>query len=856
MSEGKIQGPGQAEATVGEDETAAALGSRAVAAGKLAIGGGVQGDVHFHEAQQAPPPVAVPPRVSPTRLPRTTDQLFGRETELADLGKAWADPRTHVLSLVAWGGVGKTSLVAQWAADLAARDYDGADYFDWSFYSQGTQEAGAASGEPFLAAALRFFGGEEGENLAAGSQSAEQKGTRLAEFLAQRRTLLILDGLEPLQNPPSSLPAGQIKDLGVRTLLKSLAQRNRGLCVVTTRESVSDLASFRKGTAPEWLLERLEKAAGVALLEKLHVKGSKKELEKLVEDVAGHALTLNLLGTFLRDAHGGDVRKRDLVKFEEANREEQGGHAFRVIAAYEEWLAPRQTLREKVSEWFSGKRQDRLEGERQLAILRLLGLFDRPATSDCVAALRRAPRIPGLTEPLVGLSDSQWNLAISRLADRGLASADDRGTLDAHPLLREYFARQLSTTSPEAWRAAHGRLFEHLRDSTPQFPDTLEGLQSLYQAVAHGCHAQRQQEACIEIYWKRILRGNEGFSRSKLGAIGADLGAVACFFDTPWSRVSPTFSKVDQAWLLNEAAFRLRALGRLTEALEPMRAGLANYIGQENGAYSARLASNLSELELTLGDVAAAVRDAEQSVTFADQGEDAFQRTVNRTAHAEALHQAGRRAEALALLREAERLQEEWKSQYPRLYSLPGFRYCDLLLAEAERAAGQKGGPGADGAALSEALREVEERGAEALDGDIRAGLSVLTIALHHLTLGRTALYRSILEGSDLAAARSEIEAAVDGIRHAGQSDYLPLGLLTRAWLFSREGNSAAARADLDEAQEIAERGPMPLYLADIALYRGRLFNDRAALAEARRLIEKHGYGRRLEELADAEAAL
>jgi hypothetical protein len=85
---------------------------------------------------------------------------------------------------------------------------------------------------------------------------------------------------------------------------------------------------------------------------------------------------------------------------------------------------------------------------------------------------------------------------------------------------------------------------------------------------------------------------------------------------------------------------------------------------------------------------------------------------------------------------------------------------------------------------------------------------------------------------------------------------HLPRCLLTRAWLLALEGNPAAARADLDEAQEIAERGPMPLFLADIALYRGRLFGDRAALAEARRLIEKHGYGRRLEELADAEAAL
>ena len=54
----------------------------------------------------------------------------------------------------------------------------------------------------------------------------------------------------------------------------------------------------------------------------------------------------------------------------------------------------------------------------------------------------------------------------------------------------------------------------------------------------------------------------------------------------------------------------------------------------------------------------------------------------------------------------------------------------------------------------------------------------------------------------------------------------------------------------------------MPLYQADILLTRARLFFrddlDTAIqnLAEARRLIEKHGYHRRDEELQDAEAAL
>ena len=57
----------------------------------------------------------------------------------------------------------------------------------------------------------------------------------------------------------------------------------------------------------------------------------------------------------------------------------------------------------------------------------------------------------------------------------------------------------------------------------------------------------------------------------------------------------------------------------------------------------------------------------------------------------------------------------------------------------------------------------------------------------------------------------------------------------------------------------------MPQHLADIHLHRARLFFREAQypwqflqhdLAEARRLIEKHGYWRRKEELEDAEAAL
>ncbi len=100
-----------------------------------------------------------------------------------------------------------------------------------------------------------------------------------------------------------------------------------------------------------------------------------------------------------------------------------------------------------------------------------------------------------------------------------------------------------------------------------------------------------------------------------------------------------------------------------------------------------------------------------------------------------------------------------------------------------------------------------------------------------------------------------EVGKAVDGLRRAGVAEFIVRGLLTRAWLRSWSGDADGARADLDEAWEIAECGPMPLYQADVHLHRARVFRDTDALAEARRLIETHGYGRRREELADAEEA-
>jgi hypothetical protein len=138
-----------------------------------------------------------PKKISVARLPVTGSDVFGREEDIAFLDDAWANQEVNVVSIVAWAGVGKSTLVNHWLRRLAAEHYRSAQLvFGWSFYRQGTS-GGTSSADEFLDAALGWFGDPDPR-----LGTAWEKGERLAKLIAHRRTLLVLDGLEPLQNPP------------------------------------------------------------------------------------------------------------------------------------------------------------------------------------------------------------------------------------------------------------------------------------------------------------------------------------------------------------------------------------------------------------------------------------------------------------------------------------------------------------------------------------------------------------------------------------------------------------------------------------------------------------------------------
>ena len=142
---------------------------------------------------------------------------------------------------------------------------------------------------------------------------------------------------------------------------------------------------------------------------------------------------LTLLGSYLTDAYNGDIRYRSEVSGHLAQDVRQGIHARKVMESYQTWLA---------------------EGP-ELAVLRMLGLFDRPADEKALEALLKPPAIFCLTESLTDLRPTEWQTILARLRRGRLLAGEDPhnpGHLDTHPLVREYFGQQLRNQQTGAWK--------------------------------------------------------------------------------------------------------------------------------------------------------------------------------------------------------------------------------------------------------------------------------------------------------------------------------------------------------------------------------------------------------------------
>lgn len=769
-------------------------------------------------------------------------KLVGRRNELKKLDAAWSGAnKKNIIVIAGWGGSGKTSLVAHWSRELrdSRNQVNVEDCFDWPFDSD-TMSVGN-----FFKEAFEHF---EDKAFLAATTDDRRIGERLVQLANQRRSLLILDGLEQLRDPKT----GGFYHGGLDALLRGLAQSNKGLCVVTIRplgsaggnhtSALPELALWHSTTVDEWPLDRLTREEGAHLLGELGVMGMDIEKGDLCDKVKGHPLTLTLTGNYLARCHAGDIQKMDRIKLDDANGDGMNDHAFSVIAAYESWLSERNDF-------------------MHLAVLEALGLFDRPATPDCLVALAQAGighfsnRLPS--------RETDWNLVTYDLVALGLLEARPwvpvllsghadsktrsgaslrsakpvplKRCLDTHLLVREYFAKSFKNKAHVQWQSAHACLFGHLQrtvsDRPQETPDD-SSLDLLCHAVVHGCHAGELDDAW-KVFRDRIQRGETLFATRIRGKYDLCRQTLQCFLgedDAPLKELSRKFRSL----LLHQYGEFLRAQGRLRDAVDAFEKSFS--AGDPKKKIDvAKCAMNIAQTYMHMGELRKADALYTRSIELAQLLPASLKQTSIFSRYAEYLWEIGS-AEAYKWHKRAEDAYCHLWEEENMLRGYSGFLLCEYLLENGQ-------------------FEDVERRRQAGLPSRFdpeEAGRDVVR-GIEHLL--RVLLIKARREAGE-KKVKLNTNAADEAVRLlASSSEAIQRvrGLIVRAWLWAEVGNRDDAIKGLNNAEYLASRGEMKLFLIDIHLQRAKLQRNPQELELARTLIQRTGSKRRLTRLEIVE---
>ncbi|MBL9008022.1 MAG: ATP-binding protein [Myxococcales bacterium] len=749
----------------------------------------VSGQLHFRQTGLQ--------RIFTGKLAPTDPEVFGRKRELRLLDEAWEDPRRNVVSITDIGGAGKSALINRWLNERSD-GYGGAtNVLAWSFTKQGgLGKGGTAEDDFFQYAWQEFF--KETSPLSA---SPQVQAARLAERFQQERSLLILDGVESLLDR-----YGHFYNPAYAVLLQQLAvDMKGGLCIVLSRPPFDALRN--RGNESVLRIDSLElpPAGGIELLRNLGVRGHVAKLEQAVLDYKGHALALTLLGTLLVSQFDGQIHHRAKIRLTEEELL-HGDHVRAMIRSHDKALT-----------------------EPGRALFRLLSLYDRPAPWSSVVALVSA-------SPSLGITDRELGTLVFKLLPTRLL-VDNRSahrTLELHPLVRDYFSEDFSEKDPAAFRMGHGLLFDYFCATTADHPKTVSALQPLYQAIWHGCKAGRHEEALRDVFLARVRRNSEHYSLEKLGAVGCDVSALACFFEQAWTKPAHELSSHHKYIVLSEAGIVLKTTGRTADAVAATTTALALCEAAQDWGNAGSELSDLSSIKRQ-SNLAEALRLIELSIEYRRRGNDTLRSLATASGRALTIHLMGRTSEAGI---EFERIRDNLvqlglpegltdpaaKIEIPVGCSIIVYRICQhwLDMGQAQRAFDL----------ATQWLPQAVARRKR------------LSIALQHLTLARAS------QGlGNIQDAGQYFDQAIEHLFESGREDQLLKGLLYRAEYFLFCGDSKKAYEDIKmvgQFQEFEDYGLIQcdtlLLLARLADREGNHMLARRYRTDAADLAERTGY--------------
>jgi tetratricopeptide (TPR) repeat protein len=335
---------------------------------------------------------------------------------------------------------------------------------------------------------------------------------------------------------------------------------------------------------------------------------------------------------------------------------------------------------------------------------------------------------------------------------------------------------------------------------------SLQQLAPLLQAVAHGCRAGLHKSALNEVYWDRICRRSKTgtlryYLSKRLGGVASELQLLFWFFDIPYVLPCSSLNDTERATILGDAAYHLRSIGQFEEAIQ---AELAAFniapTGRSEGKRAASFA-NLALMKLYTGNVADAVLTATRSLCEAVSFGRVDEIIDDLTILAECWIAAGCLSDAKNAFAAAERYQSGWQHKRPILYSLPGYRYCEMLIQE-----------GNYREALARADKTITQGG---------KNYSFISNGSDHLTIARAKLGLALQNAAPKEI--TEFDTAIDLLHSSGVVEAIGPAYLARAAFRRYMGDWAGAHRDLDEVDDLVQLGKMKLLKCDALIECARL---------------------------------
>jgi len=538
--------------------------------------------------------------------------FYGRDALVTEL-TAWVSDLSspdRVWSLVAAGGTGKTAVAERVVRDMKPGE---ANVLVWSFYERPDADA-------FLRECNHLFLGEDESSPAGGRLERLERGLRDG-----RPHLIVLDGLERVQEDGAGRVRGELSDQSLKLLLRALAAGlGRARALVTSRFPLVGLQDWTNRGYRDTRLDDLSPEAAVAVLRGWSVTGEDAALRAAATQLGHHALSVAVLGSYLRSFTGGRIESvKDFDLEAVTGADPRAAKLAKVLAYYAQRLP---------------------NDERDL--LARLSVFPRGVT---LALLDVVVDAGGEVAGFLVAAKPRLAALLGTLRERGLVFQYLDGTTitwTAHPFLRERF-RELLGCAPE-------RVFEVVAESLgaglekspqtkPSAPEVLDRYERLIEATRL---AGRLNEA-FELYWLSL--GPYEYLGQQLGEFERGHRILAAF--SPSGRPDDFLvggSLWERALLANEVALFAQQLGRLAEARLILRLvdTWATSLGRPKDL-SITL-QNSCVLALEMGYVAEAKKFASQALLEAEAADDTIEESDSLARLAMARHAAGDVAAARA----------------------------------------------------------------------------------------------------------------------------------------------------------------------------------------------------------------